>query len=85
VTIRVEVCLVNLLYVNYLADRGTGTGWWNCEIRHYEFSTNSKENDAHLVETAESRNARGAGHIEDDPHVLEELERVSSKGSDVIR
>ncbi|TVY30324.1 putative phosphatase [Lachnellula hyalina] len=35
-----------------------GTSWANCEIHQFEFSPDSNENDAHLLETDASKNAR---------------------------
>lgn len=35
-----------------------GTNWSNCEVREYTFSEDSKDGDAHLVETLESRARR---------------------------
>ncbi|TVY17441.1 putative phosphatase SPAC5H10.03 [Lachnellula arida] len=35
-----------------------GTSWANCETHHFEFSPASTENEAHLIETAASKNAR---------------------------
>jgi hypothetical protein len=50
------------------------TAWLNCEHRVFEFTEGSTPEDAHLVETEESAQARGVGQLEDDPHVLADLE-----------
>lgn len=41
------------------------------------FSPESTGEDAHVVETQESRSRRGAPDIETDPHVLDELKTVA--------
>jgi broad specificity phosphatase PhoE len=38
---------------------GCGTGWKNCETRRYVFQNDDSDEDAWLVETDESRQARG--------------------------
>ncbi|KAF2186203.1 hypothetical protein K469DRAFT_147475 [Zopfia rhizophila CBS 207.26] len=53
-----------------------GTAYLNCEVRQFIFTPNSTEQDAHIVETEESKKTRGASRVEDDLHVLEDLDRV---------
>lgn len=57
-----------------------GTGYMNCEYRLYEFSKDSTQEDAHLVETGACRKKvdRPAGL---DAHVIHEIEEVE-KASD---
>lgn len=43
------------------ADLGMGTGWVNTELRSYTFVNEADHQDAHLVETANSRAVRGKG------------------------
>ncbi|KAJ4339380.1 hypothetical protein N0V87_003317 [Didymella glomerata] len=62
-------------------DPMTGTAWLNCEHRVFDFTSTSTATDAHLQETDESRSSRGAEEREHDPHVLEELIKVSSNES----
>ncbi|KAJ8119099.1 hypothetical protein OPT61_g65 [Boeremia exigua] len=62
-------------------DPMTGTAWLNCEHRIFDFTPDSTATDAHLQETEESRSSRGAEEREHDPHVLEELIKVSSNES----
>lgn len=67
-----------------------GTNWSNCEVREFVFNEASKEGDAHLVETEESRARRPPyeGIIweapwkrsgEKDPHVVQEVETVEQQ------
>ncbi|KAF3044464.1 hypothetical protein E8E12_010926 [Didymella heteroderae] len=58
-----------------------GTAWLNCEHRIFDFTPDSTATDAHLQETDESRSSRAAEEREHDPHVLEELIKVSSNES----
>lgn len=74
-----------------------GTAWLNCRLtcetsanrwltllgehRIFDFTSDSTATDAHLQETDESRSSRGAEEREHDPHVLEELIKVSSNES----
>lgn len=60
-------------------DPMTTTAYHNCELRIFDFTSKSTETDAHVSETAHSRISRGKDEPEQDPHVLEELEKVSSK------
>ncbi|KAF2626076.1 phosphoglycerate mutase family protein-like protein [Macroventuria anomochaeta] len=62
-------------------DPMTGTAWLNCEHRIFDFTSDSTTADAHLRETDESRSSRGVEEREHDPHVLEELAKVSSNES----
>ncbi|KAF2730304.1 phosphoglycerate mutase family protein-like protein [Polyplosphaeria fusca] len=62
-------------------DPNRGTAYLNCEVRQFQFTPSSTENVAHIQETVESQKSRGASVPEHDPHVLDELERVSSKES----
>ncbi|CAO2655522.1 Nn.00g043250.m01.CDS01 [Neocucurbitaria sp. VM-36] len=57
-------------------DPMTGTAYNNCEHREFVFTDKSTGEDAHVVETRESRTRRGAQEMESDPHVLEELKAV---------
>ena len=51
------------------------------EHRIFDFTPDSTAADAHLQETKESRSFRDAEEREHDPHVLEELIKVSSNES----
>ncbi|KAJ4371154.1 hypothetical protein N0V83_004370 [Neocucurbitaria cava] len=62
-------------------DPMTGTAYNNCEHREFLFSAKSTKEDAHVVETRESRTRRGAQEVESDPHVLEELKTVEGAKS----
>lgn len=44
------------------SNRLLGTGWQNCETRSYVFEDEDEDEDARLVETMESRKARGLDH-----------------------
>lgn len=66
------------------------TNWANCEVRDFVFAEGSKEGDAHLVETEESRGRRppfkGERWIgpwertgEKDAHVVEEVRSVRAE------
>jgi hypothetical protein len=60
-------------------DPMTSTAYNNCELRIFDYTEASTAADAHLVETVESKKTRGANEHEHDPHVLEELQHVSSR------
>ncbi|KAF2792624.1 phosphoglycerate mutase-like protein [Melanomma pulvis-pyrius CBS 109.77] len=62
-----------------VADPMTGTAYHNCEVRIFDFTSESTSSDAHLVETAESRRTRGKDEPETDPHVLDEMRAVEGK------
>jgi hypothetical protein len=53
----------------------TGTGWRNCEWRHFEFTQDSTASDAHLTEVGNTqpKKDRPAGL---DAHVIKEIEEV---------
>jgi len=53
-----------------------GTAYLNCEVREFEFTQSSNEQDAHVIETEKSKTKRGPGHTEDDAVVLEEMKAV---------
>jgi hypothetical protein len=55
----------------------TSTG----EHRIFDFTPESTAKEAHLEETEDSMSSRGAEKREHDPHVLEELIKVSSNES----
>ena len=68
------------LYVNFLSSAAnllTSTG----EHRIFDFTPESTAKEAHLEETKDSMSSRGAEKREHDPHVLEELIKVSSNES----
>ncbi|KAF2025790.1 hypothetical protein EK21DRAFT_103708 [Setomelanomma holmii] len=58
-----------------------GTAYKNCEHREFVFTPQSTAEDAHVVETAESRARRGLGEPESDPHVLEEMKKMQAEAS----
>ncbi|PSN73476.1 PGAM-domain-containing protein [Corynespora cassiicola Philippines] len=62
------------------ADPMIGTAYINCEMRYFEFTPESKAEDAHFTETAESRASRGAQLKlkDEDPHIVEELKAVET-------
>ncbi|KAF2844820.1 phosphoglycerate mutase family protein-like protein [Plenodomus tracheiphilus IPT5] len=60
-------------------DPMTGTAYKNCEHRQFVFTDSSTAEDAHVMETPESRTKRGVKEVEDDPHVLQELKTVVQK------
>ncbi|KAL6712180.1 hypothetical protein ACN47E_000057 [Coniothyrium glycines] len=62
-------------------DPMTGTAYKNCEHREFVFTAESTAEDAHVLETNESRTSRGVKQVEDDPHVLDELQGLESNGS----
>ncbi|KAH6632934.1 phosphoglycerate mutase family protein-like protein [Boeremia exigua] len=62
-------------------DPMTGTAWLNCEHRVFDFTPDSTATDAHLRETDESKSSRNGEERKHDPHVLEELVKVSSNES----
>ena len=51
------------------------------EHRIFDFTPESTAKEAHLEETEDSMSSRGAERREHDPHVLEELIKVSSNES----
>jgi hypothetical protein len=51
------------------------------EHRIFDFTPESTAKEAHLEETEDSMSSRGAEKREHDPHVLEELIKVSSNES----
>ncbi|KAF2650927.1 phosphoglycerate mutase family protein-like protein [Lophiostoma macrostomum CBS 122681] len=55
-----------------------GTSYHNCELRQFVFTPGSSKDDAHVTETAESLNSRGAHEEEKDPHVVDELKTLSN-------
>jgi hypothetical protein len=72
-----------------IADPMLGTNWSNCEVRDFTFSAESKDGDAHLVETEESLGRRppyvgpvweapwdGVRSGDKDGHVVEEVREV---------
>ena len=69
-------------FLHYLSDdwegaaTRPGTGFMNCEVRSYQFTTNNLnklDTDAKLVETTSSRQARGLSHPMPDPAEQEKL------------
>jgi hypothetical protein len=48
------------------------------EHREFVFTSTSTSEDAHVLETKESRSSRGANQAEDDPHVVEEMMNVDA-------
>ncbi|KAF1831759.1 phosphoglycerate mutase-like protein [Decorospora gaudefroyi] len=50
-----------------------GTAYRNCEHRQFVFTPESTAQDAHVSETSESKQSRGAQEVESDPHVVDEL------------
>ncbi|KAH7093373.1 histidine phosphatase superfamily [Paraphoma chrysanthemicola] len=56
-----------------------GTAYHNCEHREFVFTPESTAEDAHVVETQESRARRGLGEPETDPHVLEEMKTMQEQ------
>jgi hypothetical protein len=62
-------------------DPMTTTAYKNCEVRDFVFSGESKEGDAHLEETSESRRKRTSDLEETDPHVVAEMEGAIHPGS----
>ncbi|KAF2257847.1 phosphoglycerate mutase-like protein [Lojkania enalia] len=71
-------------FLHYLTEDWTGddpvrgTAYLNCEVRLFEFTPTSTEQEAHIVETPWSRELRGASLPEQDPHVLSELKSLES-------
>ncbi|KAL1594625.1 hypothetical protein SLS60_010386 [Paraconiothyrium brasiliense] len=78
-----------------IEDPMLGTNWSNCEVREYVFSEDSKDGDAHLVETEESKKRRppyeGVRWAradewkrirsgDKDEHVVEEVREVEEQG-----
>ena len=55
--------------------------WSLGEHRIFEFTNGSTAEGAHLVETDQSRESRGAERVEPDPHVMDALVTVSSNES----
>ena len=53
-----------------------GTAYLNCEVRQFTFTEGSSAEEAHLVETAESKKKRGKDTSEADRDVLSEIESV---------
>ena len=56
-----------------------GTGYLNCEVREFEFTKDSNEREAHIVESAEGKKRRGFHPPENDEHVLAELREAETK------
>ncbi|KAF1957033.1 phosphoglycerate mutase family protein [Byssothecium circinans] len=62
-------------------DPMTTTAYANCEVRDFTFSAASKDGDAHLEETKESKDKRAIDLGETDPHVVAELEGAIHPGT----
>ncbi|KAF2003781.1 phosphoglycerate mutase family protein-like protein [Amniculicola lignicola CBS 123094] len=54
----------------------SGTAYNHCEVRIFDFKETSTAKEAHLIETKESKETRGANEKEKDEHVLEELTAI---------
>jgi hypothetical protein len=76
VEIHCLVCVEYLLLMNVLLTLFIGTAYHNCEVRIFDFTSESTSSDAHVVETAESKRTRGKDEPETDPVVLEELSHI---------
>jgi hypothetical protein len=64
------------MYNTWLTDFIAGTAYHNCEVRIFDFTSESTSSDAHIEETAESKRTREKDEPETDPVVLEELSHV---------
>jgi hypothetical protein len=77
-----------------VSDPMLGTNWSNCEVRDYVFSAASKDGDAHLEETEESKTKRPpyegptweapwkeVRSGDKDEHVVEEVKEVEEEAN----